>query len=122
VLDGWQGFSKVGVRNAMVIAAASACLAVDERSHSLRLALGAVAPTVVRCVEAEQFVAAEIAAGAIDLTGRRSTWSDGAAAIAARFGELAATASAPIDDHRSTARYRRHAVTVMAERLLRRAI
>lgn len=30
-------------------------------------------------------------------------------------------AARPIDDHRSTAQYRRHAVRVMAERLLRRA-
>ena len=29
VLTGWQGYSKVGVRNAMVIATATACLAVD---------------------------------------------------------------------------------------------
>ncbi len=44
---------------------------------------------------------------------------DGAAA--ARFGELAAAASRPIDDHRATAAYRRRAVEVLARRLLRRA-
>ena len=32
LLDGWQGYAKVGVRNAMVIAIAGACLAVDEPS------------------------------------------------------------------------------------------
>ena len=32
LLDGWQGYAKVGVRNAMVIAIAGACLAVDRKS------------------------------------------------------------------------------------------
>jgi CO/xanthine dehydrogenase FAD-binding subunit len=111
LLDGWQGYSKVGVRNAMVIATASACLAVDTPSRSVRLALGSVAPTIVRCDEAEAF-----AAGAVDWA--TGTLTDDAVA---RFGELAAAASRPIDDHRSTAEYRRHAVEVMARRLVRRA-
>src|SRR3954453_14192846 len=38
VLDGYQGFAKVGVRNAMVISVVSACLAVDRASRSVRLA------------------------------------------------------------------------------------
>jgi CO/xanthine dehydrogenase FAD-binding subunit len=111
LLDGWQGYSKVGVRNAMVIATASACLATDASSRSVRLALGSVAPTIIRCPEAESY-----AAGGVD-------WDAGtvAADIAARFGGLAADASRPIDDHRSTADYRRHAVAVMATRLLQRA-
>ncbi len=49
LLDGWQGYSKVGVRNAMVIATASACLAVDAPARSVRLALGSVGPTIIRC-------------------------------------------------------------------------
>jgi CO/xanthine dehydrogenase FAD-binding subunit len=110
-LDGWQGFSKVGVRNAMVIATASACLAVDVPSRSVRLALGSVAPTVIRCPQAEG-----LAAAAVDW--ERNAVDD---ATAARFGEAAAAASRPIDDHRSTAAYRRHAIAVMARRLLRRA-
>ena len=39
-----------------------------------------------------------------------------------RFGALASDASRPIDDHRSTAAYRRHAVGVLASRLARRAV
>lgn len=111
VLDGWQGYAKVGVRNAMVIAICSACLAVDTPSRSVRLALGSVAPTVIRAEEAEAF-----AADAVD-------WDAGTVddAIATRFGELAAAASRPIDDHRASAAYRRHAVAVLARRLLRRA-
>ncbi len=111
LLDGWQGYAKVGVRNAMVIAIAGACLAVDRPSRSVRLALGSVAPTVVRAPDAEgQAIAA------VD-------WDAGAVseADAVRFGELAAAASRPIDDHRATAAYRRRAVEVLSRRLLRRA-
>ena len=55
LLDGWQGYSKVGVRNAMVIATASACLATDVSTRSVRIALGSVAPTIIRCPEAERY-------------------------------------------------------------------
>jgi CO/xanthine dehydrogenase FAD-binding subunit len=111
VLDGWQGYSKVGVRNAMVIATASACVATDVPSRSVRIALGSVAPTIIRCPAAEAYAATEV------------DWDASAVApaVAREFGELAAAASTPIDDHRSTAAYRRHAVGVMAQRLLERA-
>src|SRR5262245_12033386 len=111
VLEGYQGFAKVGVRNAMVISAVSACLAVDGAGRNLRVALGAVGPTVVRARAAERWVAGQIpwAGGPVDPD------------VAAEFGRRAAAESAPIDDHRSTADYRRHAVAVLATRLLRRA-
>jgi CO/xanthine dehydrogenase FAD-binding subunit len=111
LLDGWQGYAKVGVRNAMVIAISGACLAVDESARSVRLALGSVAPTIVRAREAEAFAAA-----AVDWSAR-SVPRD----AVAEFGRLAAAASSPIDDHRSTAAYRRHSIDVLARRLLRRA-
>jgi CO/xanthine dehydrogenase FAD-binding subunit len=111
LLDGWQGYSKVGVRNAMVIAIAGACLAVDRPSRSVRLALGSVAPTVVRATAAE-----ELAAASIDWE-RTTVPAD----VVDEFGRLAAASSSPIDDHRATAAYRRHAVAVLARRLLQRA-
>lgn len=111
LLDGYQGYSKVGVRNAMVIATASACLTVDTPSQSMRIALGSVAPTIVRCPEAETQATA-----AVDWTTMSISPDD-----ARRAGRLAAGASSPIDDHRSTAAYRRHAVGVMVERHLMRA-
>ncbi|MEP7202095.1 MAG: FAD binding domain-containing protein [Ilumatobacteraceae bacterium] len=110
VFSGWQGYAKVGVRNAMVISNAGACLAVDDRNR-VRIALGSVGPTIIRCTDAEFF-----AASVVDHSSRSVTEAD-----AAEFGRLAASASRPIDDHRSTAEYRRHAVAVLARRLLRRA-
>jgi CO/xanthine dehydrogenase FAD-binding subunit len=95
----------------MVIAISGACLAVDEPSRSVRLALGSVAPTIVRASAAEAFVA-----DAIDWEARSI-----ATEAVDEFGGLAAEASSPIDDHRSTATYRRHSIDVLAQRLLRRA-
>jgi CO/xanthine dehydrogenase FAD-binding subunit len=112
ILDGWQGYAKVGVRNAMVISVASACLAVDKANNSVRIALGAVGPTIIRCRDAESWLEQQIdlaSATSIDLT------------MAKEFGRRVALESKPIDDHRSTAEYRRHAVGVLAQRLITRA-
>ena len=111
LLDGWQGYAKVGVRNAMVIAIAGACLAIDRPTRSVRIALGSVAPTIVRATDAEGF-----AASGVD-------WDAGtvSTAVAEQFGRLAAEAARPIDDHRASAAYRRRAVEVLARRLLHRA-
>jgi CO/xanthine dehydrogenase FAD-binding subunit len=111
VLDGWQGYTKVGVRNAMVIATASAALVVDAAGRSVRIALGSVGPTILRCPEAEALADAEV-----DFVSGRV-----AASVVDRFADLVRDAARPIDDHRSTAAYRRHAVGVLAARLLRRA-
>jgi CO/xanthine dehydrogenase FAD-binding subunit len=111
VLRGYQGYAKVGVRNAMVIATASVALVTDVASGSVRLALGSVGPTILRCPEAETFAAANV-----DLAAGRAS-----AAVVAQFAEMARADARPIDDHRSTAAYRRHAVGVLAGRLLRRA-
>ncbi len=111
-------FSKIGTRNAMVIAVANLCLQVDEPSRSVRVALGSVAPTVVRASDAETF-AAQAFEGA-------GLWDDsdpplGSDAIE-RFGELVAEAASPIDDVRGTSAYRRHACAVMARRALSWAV
>ena len=107
-------FSKIGTRNAMVIAVANLCLQVDEDGRSVRVALGSVAPTVVRAEPAETF-----AAQAFEDAG---LWDDPRATLgpdaAERFGELVADAANPIDDVRGTSAYRRHAVGVMARRAL----
>ncbi len=113
VRRGWQGFAKVGVRNAMVIATASACLAMDRDKGAVTLALGAVGPTILRCPDTESWLAeqTDLAAATLEIS----------ADLTAEFGRRAATEARPIDDHRSTAAYRSHAVGVLASRLLRRA-
>ena len=113
VRRGWQGYSKVGVRNAMVIATASACLAMDRDLGAVGVALGAVGTTILRCRDAESWLAGEL-----DLTADALEISD---ALAREFGQRAAADARPIDDHRSTAAYRSHAVAVLSSRLLRRA-
>lgn len=112
IIRGWQGYSKVGVRNAMVISVASACLVADHSNANVRIALGSVGPTIIRCRESEAWLKS-----AHDLTAGQSIPID----VANEFGRRAATESSPIDDHRSTAEYRRHAISVLASRLLRKA-
>jgi CO/xanthine dehydrogenase FAD-binding subunit len=95
-------FSKIGTRSAMVISVASVCLQLDEDERSVRIALGSVAPTVIRAPEAE-------AAAASGLE-RAGAWDEPAASIPpaelGAFAELVAAAVRPIDDVRGTAAYR----------------
>lgn len=111
IVEGWQGYAKVGVRNAMVIAVASVALMVDRENERVAVALGSVGPTILRCPDAEALLASSI------------DWQTLAAPGDAldRFGAAVSLASQPITDHRSTADYRRHAVGVLAKRLARRA-
>jgi CO/xanthine dehydrogenase FAD-binding subunit len=112
IINGWQGYSKVGVRNAMVISVASACLVADHENSDVRIALGSVGPTIIRCRAAEAWLKSTL-----DLSTRDAISLD----VANEFGRRAAEESSPIDDHRSTAQYRRHAISVLASRLLRKA-
>src|SRR6266576_7199537 len=84
-------FSKIGTRNAMVISVAGLCLAMDEDDRTVSVALGSVAPTIVRAPEAEAFAAA-----ALDRVG---AWEDPAARLGPEvleeFGDLAAAAARP---------------------------
>jgi CO/xanthine dehydrogenase FAD-binding subunit len=111
---GPQQFSKIGTRNAMVIAVAAFALAVDAEGGTVGTGIGSAGPVVLRAEEAEAFVAAELAdRGGWDARGELDD------ATAARFGELVGRAARPIDDVRGTARYRRHALAVIAARALR---
>ena len=118
VVRGPGSFSKVGTRNAMVIAIASLCLVVDEATQTVRAALGSVGPTILRAPEAEQF--------ATRAWREAGVWADPRAPIADgvidEFGERVAAAARPIDDVRGTAAYRRHACAVLARRALRWAM
>jgi len=110
VAHGPGSFAKVGTRNAMVIAIAGLCLQLDEDARAVRVALGSVAPTIVRAPEAEAF-----AAGAIPWDDPQSELPQSAVS---EFGRLAAAAAKPIDDVRGSAAYRRHVVEVLARRAL----
>ena len=109
-LDAPGSFAKVGTRNAMVIAIAGVCVQLDPAARNVRVALGSVAPTVVRAPEAEAF-----AAGAVQWGEPDRPLPDGAVA---EFARLVAAAATPIDDVRGSAAYRRHAVEVLAAREL----
>ncbi|HWC69023.1 MAG TPA: FAD binding domain-containing protein [Acidimicrobiales bacterium] len=111
VADGPQQFSKVGPRNAMVIATTSFALCVDRSGRRIGTGIGSAGPTPLRATEAEAF-AGEAMDGRWDAPGPL------APDVADRFGELVAAAASPIDDVRGEARYRRHALAVLARRCL----
>jgi CO/xanthine dehydrogenase FAD-binding subunit len=116
VLEGPQEFLKVGTRSAMVISVVSLAAVADVAARRIGIAAGAATARPQRATEAE-----ELAAAACD-------W-DGLVAGAptppspedlARFAAAVRAAVAPIDDHRSTAEYRRHAAGVLASRAIER--
>ncbi len=100
-------FLKFGLRQgqalALVNVAAALHLSEDTRICSEpRIALGAVAPTVVRAIDAERRIAGRVL-------------DDAAIAEAAA---LAVGAARPITDFRASADYRRHLVAVLTRRAL----
>jgi CO/xanthine dehydrogenase FAD-binding subunit len=101
-----QSFAKVGVRQAMVIATVNCCVAVAD-DGAVRVALGSVGPTIIRAGEAEAFASAHPQPTPADLD---------------EFARLVRAAIRPIDDHRSSAAYRRHAAGVIACRALERCL
>jgi CO/xanthine dehydrogenase FAD-binding subunit len=111
--DGPQQYSKVGTRNAMVIAVCAFGLALHPATRTVRTGIGSAAPTPIRARAAEEFLNAALEEGGFWDNGKVVTPS-----VAKRFAELCAGACNPIDDVRGTAGYRRHAVGVMARRTL----
>ena len=113
VATGPQQYSKVGPRNAMVIAVCCLGVSLDPERRRVGAAIGSAAPTPVRAVEAERFLE-----GVLEEQG---LWDSGAPLTGAeleRFGGLVAQAARPIDDVRGTARFRVHALGVLARRTL----
>lgn len=109
VATGPQEFSKIGTRNAMVIAVSSFGLALFPGERRVGTGIGSAAPTPRRAVDAERFIDA-----ALDWDGLGPIDDD----VAHRFGDLVVAAASPIDDVRGTARYRLHTLSVMARRTL----
>ncbi|MGH9139344.1 MAG: FAD binding domain-containing protein, partial [Acidimicrobiales bacterium] len=98
-------FVKLGNRRAQAISVVHAAIALSfegDRVQGARIALGSVAPTVLRAEAAE----AELAGHSV---------SDSAIAAAAR---AAAQAAQPIDDIRATAAYRARVTEVLVRRAL----
>src|SRR2546426_10356026 len=113
-LGGPGSFSKIGTRNAMVIAVAGLCLVIDEDRRRVNVALGSVGPTIIRATAAEEKVAAAMATAGV--------WDDRSAPLAdpwvEEVAELAAAAPQPLDDVRGTAAYRRQGCRVLARRAI----
>src|SRR5262249_38118236 len=105
--------SKIGTRNAMVIAVASFCLCLDSHNGGVGTGIGSAAPTPRRAPQAERVLAGALAEGGL--------WASPAALPAGPAGALGGRgsgAAAPIDDVRGTAASRRRALAVMARRTL----
>jgi CO/xanthine dehydrogenase FAD-binding subunit len=111
--SGPQQFSKVGTRNAMVIAVTSFAIVLAPDHLRVGTGIGSAAPTPVRAATAEKFLEGELATGG---------WWESRGSLpphlVAHFSELVAAAAAPIDDVRGTAGYRRRSLAVMARRSL----
>ncbi len=108
---GPQQFSKVGTRNAMVIAVCSFPIALDMERKRVGTGIGSAGPTPLRASDAEEFIT--------DVLDEGGLWERPAEVdpnALSRFGELVAAAARPIDDVRGTAAYRRHALAVLARR------
>jgi CO/xanthine dehydrogenase FAD-binding subunit len=95
----------------MVISVAAFGLALHPDRGAVGTGIGSAAPTPRRALAAEEFLAGELA-------GLWESRAELPQETARRFGELVATAASPIDDVRGSARYRLHALSVMARRAL----
>jgi len=110
---GPQQFSKIGTRNAMVIAVAAFSLALHPDARTAGTGIGSAAPTPRRADDAERFLGA-----ALDDAGLWESRGELPETITSEFSRLVRQAASPIDDVRGTAAYRRHALGVMAARTL----
>jgi len=107
-------FIKLALRRAQAISVVNVAVVVDfemvegkplseQTVKRARLALGSVAPTIVRAPEAERYLAGQMLGDAVIV----------------RAGELARGAATPIDDVRASAEYRAEMVQVTTRRALR---
>ena len=96
-------FHKIGQRQGLFIAKASVAVVLNldkERIQDCAIALGAVAPTVIRVPQAEEFLINQ------KLTGD----------VIRKASQLTAKACSPITDIRSTDVYRRHVIEIITKR------
>lgn len=106
-----DAFERFTPRSAMDIAIASAAAAVTldaqgQRVEAVRIALGAVAPTPIRALRAE------------DLAREKELTPE----LLRQAGAAAMEECSPIDDIRGSAAYRKKLVGILVQRVLRRAV
>ena len=77
----------------------------------MRVGVGSVSPVPFRATEAEEFISQEF-----DWE-KNSSLSE---KVINKFSDMVADSTKPIDDHRGTADYRKHAVGILAKRALER--
>jgi CO/xanthine dehydrogenase FAD-binding subunit len=111
--SGPQQFSKIGTRNAMVIAVCAFGLALHPDRRAVGTGIGSAAPTPIRAGAAERFLT-----DALDADGFWDSRADLPESLTRDFASRVSDAAAPIDDVRGSAAYRRHALSVMARRTL----
>ncbi|MFQ5856148.1 MAG: FAD binding domain-containing protein, partial [Anaerolineae bacterium] len=107
-VDGQAAFIKLGRRKAHTLSVANAAARVvmdDAKCVDVRIAAGAVGPTPIRCLKAEEMLRGE------DLT----------AELIAEAASEAVGECDPVDDERATAWYRRRVIKVLIERALKQA-
>jgi xanthine dehydrogenase iron-sulfur cluster and FAD-binding subunit A len=102
-------FLKLGLRAAQAISVVNVAVVTklqvtgsQLQVEEARMALGSVAPTIIRCPEAEAFLAGQALSEE----------------VIGRAAEMTATAARPIDDVRGSANYRREMVRVLTRRAL----
>ncbi|MEG3586760.1 MAG: FAD binding domain-containing protein [Actinomycetota bacterium] len=110
ILKGPQEFLKVGPRNAMVISIASLAMVTDPEQATIAIALGSVTAAPSRAREAEEYIEGFLDWDAMTVS----------SSVLPNFRRLVGEASSPINDHRSSAAYRTHAVGVLGQRALLR--
>lgn len=101
-------FQKFGLRKgqALALVNAAAALTVEQgRFVGPRIALGAIAPTVMRATKAEQFLAGQPVS----------------AEVIVKAADIAASETKPISDFRASAEYRRELAAVLTRRALQAA-
>ncbi len=111
--EGPQQYSKIGTRNAMVIAVCAFGLALHPEREKVGACLGSAAPTPLRATVAEGFIEGVLEEG--------NLWTSRGEIVEAalrRFGALVEESARPISDVRGTAAYRGRAIGVLARRTL----
>jgi CO/xanthine dehydrogenase FAD-binding subunit len=111
-IGGFTAFTRVGPRNGPCYAVVSTAIVVDPRRQTVRLAIGNAKPMAFRATTAES-----LAERGIDW---EAPYPD--PDLCVEFGAEAARECDPVTDVAASSDYRRHAVGVMARRLLEQAL